>query len=550
MENVGLLPPGLNPIYAQIMDEINSFSRHTLELIRRTLNLLLYQQAKLNQVEFIRFISPGIADVDIKAKAIDIVDACRHLIEVDLVRNSLRLAHASVQEYLVEVYSEKDSQKEYLPNQGNAAISKMCIQILQNVVDSTYCRHGAAYAESFWIYHLAECTDLRAQDTALKTILDECHVTADTPSWLKQWLRATRLPTLTSIDSSSHKHIYEVKYAASHSLIATSLFLVCAFGFGELLCDADVLPLNLLQLNNIWEESPLTVSIEYGHLSIARQLIGKIERTQTLDQNFSQWRQSELTQALCCAAKYGHQDVLDLIIKAGADVNTKNTDGVTPLQSAVLNGQVQVLKKLMLDHGVSTTATDARGNSILMQAISRNHPECVELLLAEVTDIEIPNKVGDGPLHKAAAVGNCWVIEMLLQKNGNLEARNRMSERPLHVASARNSLKVVQLLVDRGARTDSRDVEGKSPLHVAAENGRAEIVRYLVNSNCDIDLRDERGMSPLHYAVLASHTVVGILIAAGADVDAETKDGETPYLLAVRMNRVADIWLTRSEHTI
>ena len=549
MENVGLLPPGLDKIYLEIMDEINRFSRHTAQLVRRTLILLLYQQAKLDHREFIRFISPGIADVDIEAKAIDVVDACRHLIEFDRKENSFRLAHASVKEYLVEVYAEEDSQSEYLPNQGNALIAKMCMQILQNAVDSTHCRHGAAYAESFWIYHLAECGDLRTKDLALKTILEDFHVTADPASWLKQWLLATRFPTLTSSDSSSHEHIYEVKYAASHSSIPTSLFIVCAFGFGELLCDNDFLPLNLLHLTNIWGESPLTVSIEYGHLHIARKLIGKIEQTQALDQTFFQWQQSELTQALCCAARQGRQDVLEILIRAGADVDMKNTDGIVPLQLAVLHGQSQILNKLMLDYGASTMVTDARGNSILMQAISRNHPECVKLLLAEVTDIEASNKIGEGPLHKAVATGNYEIVKMLLQKNGNLEARNRMRETPLHIASACISLAVVQLLVRKGAKTTSRDVEGKRPLHVAVENGRAEIVRYLVRSKDDIESRDERGMSPLHYAVLSSQTVVGILLAAGADIHAVTKDGETPYLLAIRMNRAADTRLGDLEYT-
>lgn len=514
------------------------------------MNLLLYQQAKLNYRELVRLISPGIADVDIEARAIDIVDACRHLIEFDRKEDSFRLAHTSVREFLVEVYAEADSQTEYLLKQGNALISKMCMQILQEEIDSTYCKHGAAYAESFWIYHLAECRDLRTKDLALKTILEECHVTADPPSWLKQWLRATRLPTLTSGDSASHEHIYEVKYAASHSSIPTSLFIICAFGFGELLCNNDFLPLNLLHLTNIWGETPLTVSIEYGHLHIARQLIGKLEQTQAFDQNFSQWRQSELTQALCCAARQGRQDALEILIRAGADVDTRNTDGVVPLQSAVLHGQSQVLEKLVRDYGASTMVTDARGNSILMQAISRNHPECVKLLLAKVTDIEAPNKIGEGPLHKAVATGNCDIVEMLLQKSGNLEARNGMRETPLHIASACKSLAVVRLLVKKGARTESRDVDGKRPLHVAAENSRAHLVRYLVCNSGEIDSRDERGMSPLHYAVLASQTVVGILLAAGADAHAKTKDGETPYLLAVRMNRAADIRLQDSEHTI
>ena len=540
MESVGLLPIGLRPLYKEIMDEINSSSRHTLGLIRRTLNMLLYQQVKLDIVEFVRFISPEIADLEIEARAIDIVDGCRHLIEIDNISGSFRLAHASVKEYLVDVYSEESFQKEYSFRQGNAVLSKMCLQILQEVVDSSSHGHGATYAESFWLHHLVDCMELRTQDAALKSVLENCHVTSTMPSWFENWLQTTRLPTLTSRDLSSYKHNYEMKYAASHSAMPTSLFLVCAFDLEELLCDTDVLPLNLLQLENIWGESPLTVSVEHGNLNIARQLIKMMEKTQCLAEAFPQWRQTELTQALCCAAKYGRLDILDTIFRAGVDVNAKNADGVTPLQLAVLNGQVHVAKELVHNRDASTTMTDVRGNSILMQAIRRNHSECVDLLLTKLTDIETPNKVGDGPLHKAAAVENCEVIMTLLRNNINLEARNHLGETPLHVACTRRSLKMVQSLVDHGARTNNRDVDGKSPLHTAAKSGRAELVRYLLECDCDIEMRDERGMSPLHYAVLTSHKVVSILLDAGADVDAVNETGETPCDLAARLDRVRD----------
>lgn len=85
MEHVGRLPPRLNAFYAEFLDELNSSGRRPLELVRLTLNTLLYQQATLNQIDIIRCICPGVADIDIHAKSVDILDACRHLIELDFI---------------------------------------------------------------------------------------------------------------------------------------------------------------------------------------------------------------------------------------------------------------------------------------------------------------------------------------------------------------------------------------------------------------------------------------------------------------------------------
>ncbi|KAK5051870.1 hypothetical protein LTR84_002673 [Exophiala bonariae] len=532
MEHVGRLPPGLNAIYAEILDEINTFGRHTLELVRKTLNMLLYQRVSLFQSDFIRFICPGIADVDIEAKSIDVLDACRHLIELDLVGDSFRLAHASVKEYLVEEYA----QNEYHPDEGHAAISKICIRILQNMINSTSGMRGVTYAENFWIYHVDGCNELRTQDMVLSKILEECQVTASTPFWFEEWLRTTRLPVHFS-GTSSKDRIYEFKYAASHCSTPTSLLLTSAFDFRELLCEADILPQSLLRLKNLWGDSPLSVSIECGNVNIAKLFIAKVGQPQTPNCEVSQWQKSELIQALCCAAKCGQQEVFDLLIKSGADFDAKNGDGLTPVQLAVSSGRVQILKQLIFEHGANTDVPDAKGNPILLQAIACNDIACVELILEKIKDIEATDKTGGGPLHRAAATGNQLIIEMLIKKGANLGAINRAGESPLHTAAGRYSLNAVRLLIDRGSKTDSRDKEGKTPVHVAAEHGKADILRCLVGIQSNLNLQDERGMTPLHYAVMGSQTVVGILLEAGADPHVITDDGETPYDLAVRMDR-------------
>jgi ankyrin repeat protein len=94
----------------------------------------------------------------------------------------------------------------------------------------------------------------------------------------------------------------------------------------------------------------------------------KVEPAHVLQSDASQWQRPEITQAPCCATKCGQQEVFDLLIRVGADVNATNGDGLAPFQSAVSKGQAEMLQKLILEE------SDAEGNSIPQQAISLNRP--------------------------------------------------------------------------------------------------------------------------------------------------------------------------------
>jgi ankyrin repeat protein len=43
------------------------------------------------------------------------------------------------------------------------------------------------------------------------------------------------------------------------------------------------------------------------------------------------------------AADYGHAEVVELLLKSGADVNAQNENGVTAMRLATLKGHTQII---------------------------------------------------------------------------------------------------------------------------------------------------------------------------------------------------------------
>lgn len=105
----------------------------------------------------------------------------------------------------------------------------------------------------------------------------------------------------------------------------------------------------------------------------------------------------------------------------------------------------------------------------------------------------------------------------------------------LAFAAAGGSVATARLLLERGADADG------GALHAAAARAHVELVRMLLAAGADVDRRDpDTGRAPLHAAVAAgpegdAPEVVRALLAAGADVNATTSDGAS----ALDISRVA-----------
>lgn len=107
---------------------------------------------------------------------------------------------------------------------------------------------------------------------------------------------------------------------------------------------------------------------------------------------------SEGWTVLALAARYSTPDVLETLLRNGADVNAKNTKNagsLTALFTAVRRNTSPEKIKILIKHGIDVNAKDADGSTALMYAARYNtNPEIVRVLIAAGANVNEKNKNG------------------------------------------------------------------------------------------------------------------------------------------------------------
>ena len=108
-------------------------------------------------------------------------------------------------------------------------------------------------------------------------------------------------------------------------------------------------------------------------------------------------------------------------------------------------------------------------------------------------------------------------------------ARRTAPDSPVADAAMRNDLEAVRALLADGAEVNTPRGDGMTGLHWAALNGNAEIAGLLIAAGANLDAATRLGAhTPLHVAAREGHgEIVAVLAEAGADVAAVTETGAT-----------------------
>lgn len=226
------------------------------------------------------------------------------------------------------------------------------------------------------------------------------------------------------------------------------------------------------------------------------------------------------------AAGLGQRDMVEFLLKQGANVNAQDIRG-TPILGAVGNGHDDVVA-LLLAHKADTAAT--------MQVLPSywEHPKTrriLTLLLDAGVDLNAQGPDGRTALDSVLGLGEEEKVLLLLSRGARVDAPAGLgAARRMRLLMEPGFTRAVKQALSRGYDIRARDSDGGSPVHHATYGGPAMIDLVLAHG-ARFDDRDAKGDQPIHYAVRAGKTAsVEYLLKKGASVNAEGADGSTPIM--------------------
>lgn len=269
---------------------------------------------------------------------------------------------------------------------------------------------------------------------------------------------------------------------------------------------------------------------------------------------------------LITAVTCGDEEMLQHVLRSGADVEARGPDGLSPLMHAVWHGHEKIAD-VLISRGAKVDAPTA-GWTPLHKACDMGNLTMVALLLANEADIEAksPKKLvlkkgtpldgklaepswssdeGDSdnsdadrgwtPLLRAANAGDEAIVRRLLDGNADIEARNPTKATPLICAAGMRHEAVVDLLLLRGANVEAEDEFGWKPLHrTLTTRGGEKVAQLLLNHNANINCVDLHGKTPLHQAIGKNdEDMTCFLLHAGALIEARDIAQRTPLFTAI-----------------
>ncbi|XP_072545755.1 kinase D-interacting substrate of 220 kDa B isoform X2 [Salminus brasiliensis] len=272
-------------------------------------------------------------------------------------------------------------------------------------------------------------------------------------------------------------------------------------------------------------QTPLMVAAEQGSLEIVQELIRRGANVNLDDVDC--WT------ALISAAKEGHVEVVKELLDNNANVEHRDMGGWTALMWAAYKGRVEVAR-LLLEKGANPNITGQYSVYPIIWAAGRGHAEIVRLLLQRGAKVNCSDKYGTTALIWAARKGHYNCVMDLLENGANVDQEGANSMTALIVAVRGGYTEVVKELLKRNPNVNMTDKDGNTALMIAAIEGHTEIVEDLLDADTYVNIPDRSGDTVLIGAVRGGHVeIVRALLHKYADIDVKGQDSKTALFWAV-----------------
>ena len=139
------------------------------------------------------------------------------------------------------------------------------------------------------------------------------------------------------------------------------------------------------------------------------------------------------TTPLHAASVKGHLDVASLLLKSGADANSRDDIGRVALHRVSQGGQLVMaessfeIARLMVNSGANVNVADDKGWTPLHTAAHSGYREIAELLVESGASLDVPNEEQKTPLHLACFNGKPDMADFLIDRGSDINSQTMMA---------------------------------------------------------------------------------------------------------------------------
>lgn len=541
--------------YARILHKISSI-RANMSLAQRVFKWIICAKRPMLITELTEAVAFQATDRCWNAEKIPdasrTIQACKNLVVLDEIDNTVRLAHHSVRKFLLDPATQDSVPEFHIElRQGSIEAGELCVAYLSfsdferqlSTPSSTFCRLNGEVPDPSAILHGVRASPtsghLSSSIIGMRQLMGKGGTTKQPSSFEFNKLVSLRRPAPPSLLG---KYLF-LNYAVENWIGHTSDFSHPNRRMWSLFKDLAMdkpMPFDI----RAWGDMRGSISLPYtglfrwavdaGHVPLLKLLL---ELPEGLDlRAYCRQDEKEGRSAEFNASRQGHVNVIELLAHRGSigkqllveaaekgdytvvqvllrcqrglDRDTK----VKALQRAAELGQVAIVH-LVLDVMDHLRIHDDGVRLTLLAAVRQKWVEIVILLL----DKGSSRTSGFGnlpgyPLHEAAQRGLVEVVGLLLENGADVNWRNKWNYTPMHEAALNFKPGIVRLLIDNEADIEATTGDGKTVLHLAAGCGDEETVQLLLERGADVKKRDGSGLTPLQCAASHPRSPVGEML--------------------------------------
>ncbi len=194
-----------------------------------------------------------------------------------------------------------------------------------------------------------------------------------------------------------------------------------------------------------------------------------------------------MNEELVQVAESGNTERVLELLKQGADINTQDAKGRTPVMAATYGNHIETFTAL-LNAGADVNLRDDMLNNPFLYAGAEGFLEILKLSYEAGADPTLTNRYGGIAIIPASERGHVEVVEYLLKHTTiNVNHVNNLGWTALLEAIILSDggvrhQQIVKLLIEHGADVNLADGEGVTPLAHAKAKGYKEIQVLLENA--------------------------------------------------------------------